>query len=138
MGDSHDVGAVRVRDLNIARIAEEEDEEDDAVRLRKEIGRGRVVENDSLELLEIELKRLQNALDHLTRSSGEIKEALRESGFADKTYEEALKENAIAAVNIQGQIYQLAVEVARRNGTVGVEYASEKKEEEEEPSGTWV
>ena len=55
-----------------------------------ERARGGTIVEDSIEALEIERKRLLNALEHLERSC----EALREVEEEDKEYADALRENA--------------------------------------------
>jgi len=74
--------------------------------------RGTIDANDAIEALEIERKRLTNALEHLERSC----EALREVEEEDKAYADALRENARVVAEIQGKVYELSAEIAKRRG----------------------
>ena len=64
-----------------------------------ERARGGTIVEDSIEALEIERKRLLNALEHLERSC----EALREVEEEDKEYADALRENARVEARFEGK-----------------------------------
>ena len=95
-----------------------------------ERARGGTIVEDSIEALEIERKRLLNALEHLERSC----EALREVEEEDKEYADALRENARVEAEIRGKVYELSVKIVERRGTS----REESKGGEGADVGTWV
>ena len=95
-----------------------------------ERARGGTIVEDSIEALEIERKRLLNALEHLERSC----EALREVEEEDKEYADALRENARGEAEIRGKVYELSVKIVERRGRS----REESKGGESADVGTWV
>mmetsp|Transcript_13750 Transcript_13750/g.38924 ORF Transcript_13750/g.38924 Transcript_13750/m.38924 type:complete len:121 (+) Transcript_13750:433-795(+) len=70
------------------------------------------------DVLQEEIGRLQNAVDHLVRSNKELKDLIQETG-PDRDYKEAIEENIVTIAKYRSAIQKLEEQMQKLKGETG-------------------